>query len=177
VLAWSLLASAVGCASQSSGARSEEPAADPERACTEIGCLDGLHVELVPSEGWAPGRYTFLFEADGAAQSCEATLPLPGCEEPAVSCSGASFAQLGASGCALPAAQHGFASIDFPDALTEIRVRVERDGQTLVDRSLAPTYREVQPNGPGCGPVCRTASEQLAVSPTPAPPPPAAPTN
>lgn len=172
-LAWCVLATAVGCSTQGAAAGSPDSGgADPGRACTEIGCIDGLRIELEPSQAWTPGHYTFYFKADGAEQTCEATLPLPGCDTPAVTCSGASFAQLGASGCALPAAQHGFASIEFPDALPRVQVRVERDGQSLVDRTLAPSYQTVQPNGPDCGPVCRSASERLAIPQTPAAPAP-----
>lgn len=141
----------------------EDPASPEPRACTEIGCIDGLHIELEPNASWAPGRYRFVLEAGGAEQVCEATIPLPPCEAPPVTCSGASFAQIGASGCAMPPAQHGFATIHFPDAHEQVRVLVERDGEPLLDQALQPTYRTLQPNGPGCGPTCRSANARLSV--------------
>jgi hypothetical protein len=135
------------------------------QSCTEIGCVDGLQLELAPSEGWPAGHYIFSIEADGAMQTCTGDLPLPPCQNgSALSCQGASLASIGESGCALAPSAHGFANIGFQSMPMHVVVRIERDGMAIADRDLSPTYVTSQPNGPDCEPICHNASAQVAVT-------------
>jgi hypothetical protein len=70
---------------------------------------------------------------------------------------------IGESGCALPASAHGFSDIRFTSSPAKVTIRVERDGQVLAKESFTPAYRTSEPNGPGCGPVCKQASATLAL--------------
>jgi hypothetical protein len=127
--------------------------------------MSGFHLELRPGDRWPAGRYRIDIDADGAAQQCEVTLPLLACGAgPSVRCTGASLASIGESGCALPPAEHGLSNIDFSGSPRQIRVRIARGGATVLAQDFAPTYRTVQPNGPGCGPVCSSASAAATLS-------------
>lgn len=162
----SALAALAALAAACGAGATPPPAAEPPgRACTEIGCMDGLRVELTPGARWPAGRYGIEIEADGAKQSCEAVLPLKPCDAgPSVQCSGADLATIGESGCALPPAEHGLSEISFSGAPKQVHVRITRDGATVADQDITPTYRRVQPNGPGCEPICNQASAGIALS-------------
>lgn len=158
------VAGATGCSAGNNEApRAEPPAPHPSpRACTEIGCIDGLHVTLTPGERWPAGAYAFDIQTDGGSTSCRGSLPLPPCGTPGLSCSGQAV-QIGESGCALPAAAHGFSTLTFPSTPKRVHVRITRESEAIAERELQPVYQRVQPNGPGCEPVCTTAGETLRV--------------
>jgi hypothetical protein len=132
------------------------------RGCTEIGCIDGLYVTFRPGDSWPAGAYRFDLETEAGSASCSGSLPLPACGTPGLTCQGVPV-QIGESGCALPASAHGFSDLRFPSAPKRVHVRISRDNQMIFERELEPTYRRAQPNGAGCGPVCNSASETLAV--------------
>lgn len=134
-----------------------------DHACTGIGCTDGLHVTLDAPSGWKPGSYVFTVTADGATQTCEGTLPLPACGTAGLRCTG-SVAQIGESGCALPAASHAFADLMVMSGPARIEVRITRDGVTLADEVLSPSYVTSQPNGAGCAPICRQATGKVTLA-------------
>lgn len=138
----------------------------PPQACTEIGCSDGLTVALSPSSGWRAGMYRFEIDVDGQVTTCEGSLPLRACSAgPSLRCTPAGDrVSIGESGCALPPEQHGFSElrVGAPPARS-VKVTVTRDGAKLVEQTLAPQYRTVQPNGPSCPPICRQASETLVI--------------
>lgn len=152
------------------GTRPSEPAATacattPARpalgaspgACTEMGCRDGFSINLEPSASWPAGRYIFELEADGKRQRCEGTLPLAACGHRNVTCSGDQIATIGESGCALPAAQHAFGSIEIEQLPCEVHLAIRRDGALIGEQRIAPAYTWNQPNGPGCDPQCLSA--------------------
>ncbi|HEY6559292.1 MAG TPA: hypothetical protein VI072_18535 [Polyangiaceae bacterium] len=158
------LAGTGGCSTgnkQGDGA-GPNPVAPPLHACTEIGCIDGLHVTLTPADSWPAGAYVFDIETEGGSTTCRGSLPLPPCGTQGLTCTGQPV-QIGESGCALPAAAHGFSTLTFSSAPKRVHVRITRDGQLVAARELAPAYRRAQPNGPGCEPVCTTASDTFKV--------------
>jgi len=153
------------CASPSTEA---PPPGNPEppsdRACTEIGCMNGFSVDLQSAGGWKPGRYRFEFDLDGTVTTCEATLPLRACDAgPSVTCSPNGAVTIGESGCALPPEQHGFTVFTMLGMPRSVKVRIARDGQTLAEQTSTPSYRKVQPNGEGCPPICEQGNEVLRV--------------
>ena len=136
---------------------------DSLHACNEIGCADGLVIDLSPNASWAPGQYRFTIVTDGQTTVCEGALPLPACEKPGLRCT-TNVAMIGESGCAIEPAAHGFSDIRIASKPQSVTVKIERDGQTIVDHTLAPTYQRSQPNGPGCPPVCDNAHAQISVA-------------
>ncbi len=138
-------------------------AADPV-ACTEIGCVDGLVLNVAPDYHWAPGDYVFAFKIDGQPQTCRGSLPLKPCGEPSVICDG-SGVMITESGCALPPDAHGFGTITLANGPAQVDVTITHNGQTLVQKTITPTYKTSRPNGPQCEPQCRQASVELFAAP------------
>lgn len=130
-------------------------------ACTEMGCEDGLEVAFSLTE---PGSYTVEVIADGQLTTCSGTLPLPACDAPSGPTCSSPDVLLGASGCALPEAQHALGGISLlgkHPAMVE--VVVERDGTELGRQTFTPSYVRLAPNGEECGPICNRASVDLSL--------------
>lgn len=136
------------------------PPAGAEQACTEIGCLDGLTLDVASDHRWPAGKYSFNFRLDGRAVNCTGALPLKPCGEPGIVCDGPGV-MITESGCALPAAAHGFGPVMLPGGPQKLQVAVSHNGRLLTEKSLTPQYRESRPNGPQCEPLCRQASAAL----------------
>lgn len=136
-------------------------AAQAEKACTEIGCNDGLTLEVAPGYQWKWGFYEMQFLLEGRSVSCKGQLPLKKCDDgPSFTCS-SDIVSIGESGCALPESAHGISSIHINDTPRRMMVVIKRGGQNVVMRTLNPEYRKSQPNGPECGPICTSASYNL----------------
>jgi hypothetical protein len=138
---------------------------DPgEKACTMIGCENGVRLTINKPTPWVAGAYVFNFELDGKAVECKGALPLQSCEAgPSLSCTADAKVRIGESGCALPVAQHGFSDITVLDAPQRVKIKVSRDGQEIGAADLTPNYMTSQPNGEGCEPTCTNASGELAI--------------
>jgi hypothetical protein len=130
--------------------------------CTAIGCSSGYNLDVSPSSGWTAGAYSFELDLDGRAITCQGAIPLKACGERSFSCD-VEDVRLGESGCALPATQQGISNISFEGFPLALSVRILKDGNELTSAKLAPTYKAGQPNGPGCDPICCSASETLTV--------------
>lgn len=107
------------------------PGAEPVRACTMIGCEDGLEVTV---EGAPAGPFRVEAALPGSAAPRVFECPAAG------ECGGRAF----------------FAGFT-PDSVI-VRVIVAGDTTT---RALRPQYRTAQPNGSGCPPVCRQATVRV----------------
>lgn len=130
-------------------------------ACTEIGCVNGLSLTVPTDYSWQPGAYVFSLKLDGRTVTCKGKLPLNACDMPSVNCDGEGVV-ITESGCALPSPEaQGFGDIQIESGPQQVAVSVTRDGQTLVEKILMPSYRTARPNGPQCGPECRQASIPL----------------
>jgi hypothetical protein len=131
------------------------PESEP-RACTAIGCVNGLRVEFQKISGWQPGKYEFKTNIDGAAQSCTVTLPFPSCNLPNPCKSDDVIVEQ--SGCALPSSEHLVSGISTTKTnFKELAVEVLRDGNSIGKQSFRPTFTTSQPNGVGCEPTCSSA--------------------
>jgi hypothetical protein len=161
VLSTFLLAAA-SCGPKASGP-GDDGGTTPPQACTEIGCQDGLLIRVTPTEAWPHGAYTFTVEADAKTTTCTGSLPLPACGTPGLTCDGPGVT-IGESGCALDPAQHAFADIMFEATPTSVTVGVDLDGRTIASQTFTPEYQTVQPNGPGCDPICTNASVELPLT-------------
>jgi hypothetical protein len=119
-----------------------------------MGCSDGFDITLYPNEGWPPGAYRFVITRDGTSTTtCDGTLPLKSCRESSVTCDGEG-ARVGASGCALPAAEQSFYNIGFDGYPKVVDIDVLRDGVPLTRAHYDVTYTVNYPNGPECGLAC-----------------------
>ncbi|MGB4100453.1 MAG: hypothetical protein WBK91_00890 [Alphaproteobacteria bacterium] len=131
-----------------------------ESVCTQMGCQSGLQLDVAPDYPWSPGAYFFDFNLDGAHAVCRGVLPLPPCEQSGLTCDNAAITVL-QSGCAMLPENHGFGNIMIDGAPAKVRVTITRDGAQLVDKTFAPKYHDIRPNGAQCEPVCRQASARL----------------
>lgn len=137
-----------------------------EKSCTEIGCVNGVTLDLTPAGGWKPGTYRFEIDIDGAVTTCEGSLPLAPCTSgPQVTCTpGGNRVRITESGCALPAGQHQFSQIHLSDeSAKSVAVKVSRNGTELVQKTFAPKYLTSQPNGPGCPGICTEYANVLEI--------------
>lgn len=139
-------------------------AADSAKACSEMGCDDGLAIELVRPSPWPAGAYRFTLSIDGKAVRCEGALPLPPCDSgPSFHCDDASLT-IAESGCALPPGEHAITGLH--STLTEgseASLLIEHEGSIQATAKLTPSFQTLQPNGPGCEPVCQSASLKLTL--------------
>jgi len=62
-----------------------------------------------------------------------------------------------------PIADHYTLGMEVSGTPKQLRFKLERDGATLVDETVEPSYQETRPNGPGCAPVCRQATVPLVL--------------
>ena len=109
----------------------------------------------------AKGKYVIEVMADGKTGKC--TFAAPGfADRKDSSCEGDLELEMIAFG----------VGKGSPESLSEIRVRsspvavtitVTRDGKRVGEAKLTPAYSEVRPNGPGCDPSCKSASEKLVI--------------
>lgn len=132
-----------------------------QQACTEIGCLNGLTLTVDPARKWERGQYDLFFMIDGRQITCRGELPLHDCEHsPTFTCNrpGVTITE---SGCALPQSQQSVGDIHIEGDPRKILVRITRNYKPLLTRTIAAQYNESRPNGPGCGPVCKSASYDL----------------
>jgi hypothetical protein len=137
-----------------------------DRACTEIGCVNGLRIELQKATQWAAGHYTFAFDVEGTKIACMGTLPLKACDAgPSLQCEPTDRVQIGESGCALEPATHGFSDIQFlgGEPPRAVELTILKDEQPLHTVKLSPTYKKSRPNGEGCEPECNSATERVAL--------------
>lgn len=134
-------------------ASSSEP---PMKACTKIGCMDTMLIELLPAKLTA-GAHEVTVKAAGKEATCKVTVPYPACGTPATECAGTLPMMANESGCELPKDQQKFPSLTIGELATEVSVTVKRGAAKLVtDKKAQPTVSENRPNGPDCDPVCKT---------------------
>ena len=128
------------------------------RSCTEIGCANGFVLAFSYRDR---GAYVFDLEVDGAFVTCKATIPLA--RDSASACS-SDAAQLGRVGSMLPESQQSIGGLTFFSMPRTVKIRASRDGTTLVDTTVTPTYVVTPgPNGPDCEPKeCRSATVSLS---------------
>lgn len=141
------------------------PAPGP-RACTEIGCMNGLSVALDKATPWAAGDYTFVVDVEGTRVTCEGALPLKPCDAgPSLRCDPPERVTIGESGCALGPETHGFSELQFVggEPPRAVELTITRDGEALHTAKLSPTYTTSRPNGPECPPVCTQAREAVKI--------------
>ena len=126
--------------------------------CTEMGCVDGLEVNLSP-EFSAPGSYELQLLLDETLVTCTADLPLSSESE---SCSSEEVWML-TSGSALAASEHrltGWSTILSPELIEMV---VLHESTVVLNEGFYASYEMLQPNGEDCEPTCYTESVTVTV--------------
>lgn len=136
--------------------------AHAQMGCTQIGCVDGITISISPDYQWKPGIYAFNFTIDGKSIKCKGTLPLASCEGHNLTCDGEGVL-ITESGCALPPDAHGFGDIMLESSGSSLALNISRDGQSIAHGNWRVQYNTSQPNGAGCGPICRQATVTLDI--------------
>lgn len=125
-----------------------------EQPCTEIGCVNGLTIDLAPDLFEEEGIYEIRLVLDGRMVQCKGVLPLRKCEEgPSFRCN-AKDVRISESGCALPEDQHTIPNLMIDGLPRKIMMSVEHGNVMQVTRTFRPTYLTSRPNGPLCEPTC-----------------------
>lgn len=136
-----------------------------EKACTQMGCTNGLILRTDPTMFNEKGQYEFQFFAGLNNQTivtCRGELPLKRCDQgPSMSCSSKGVT-ITESGCALPDDQQYFGDIYLYGTPRKVIMAVKRNGKMGIVRTIRPTYVFTRPNGPGCEPECVTSSVDLS---------------
>lgn len=129
-------------------------------SCTLIGCIDSFSIELTRATGpFAPGSYDITVDASGSPVTFACTvgeqLQLSRCERPENAPPELSVQPvLGAS-----AVESFFVQVQGTP--TEVVLEIDIDGVPALERTFSPSYVTSRPNGPDCGPVCRSADEAI----------------
>lgn len=115
---------------------------DAAVACTKMDCSDELTITM-PAPRAVRGKAAVVYELvlDGKKVTCRTR----GCD------SGAPVSLTGAEGGKEPV-------IAIAGAPASVRLRVRGKGAAAGEKTYAPVYKDVRPNGPGCDPVCRQAA-------------------
>ena len=123
--------------------------------------MNGVNFTVDPGYDWINGQYQIEVALGFKKIACYGELPLHPCEQgPTFKCDDKSV-QIGESGCALPDSQHGISGIQISDDPQKIMVRIARNNRTIITRTVVPQYQTSMPNGPGCGPICKSAAFDL----------------
>ena len=113
------------------------------RACTEIGCTDGVSIELQDAAGQPLEGLSGTLTFDGQALAFDCGDDTGGGNDPGVTCLGGSI----------------WLDLATPDT---IDYAIDYEGATHTGQ-VSLDYEELQPNGPDCPPVCEQASATITL--------------
>jgi hypothetical protein len=150
---------------------------DPEPlVCTLIGCRDGVHLVVrAARDAWRAGDYSVEISAGEDSLTCTATLPSASqstLENATLKCDrDSAFGFLSRTeGCdderdgGTDGVRCGTLEIEVPGTPSSVQVRIDRNGEAILNESWQPKYRESHPNGRGCGPICERSSIEWTLS-------------
>jgi hypothetical protein len=147
---------------------------DGDRECSLIGCSSGavlrIHTGLV-----ADGNYSLRLVFDDTEHECPLSAPdsLPthvdrGRElkcTPEIPRSWTGPSIIAETSCEDESCERTLDGYRFelttPGTPTNIRVSLERDGEVLFEEAQSVEYRRIEPNGPGCGPICTVSDAEF----------------
>ena len=122
------------------------------RSAAWTGCSFQLPLEA-DSEGRAPA----------AALDCTPSLELAVQAETTCSNEAAESGSASSGPCVVLQEQYNVQGFITEPLSGELAVMLRRDGATLLAERRLLEYRELFPNGPGCGAVCRQASVEMVL--------------
>lgn len=158
------------------------PGCELGKACTDVGCLDGVWVTAAPASGeWPAGDYELELTLDGSTQKCGFHLPddLPtagrvttldcgqgiqaGLEQRS-ECHETTSGNAVSQSCT-PLPDQYELRFSLQSKPKSLGIALSRDGNVFFNDSVAPSYQISEPNGPECGPTCRQAHVDLTLEP------------
>jgi hypothetical protein len=128
--------------------------------CTLAGCLGGLGVKFEKSTPWQSGSYRVRLWEDGQETAdCNAIVPEPSAgREIRHDCPADTLDFIGDAG-STPAIW----GVHVATTAELVEIEIADGEQRLARAEYSPVWREYRPNGPRCGPVCITATEETLV--------------
>jgi hypothetical protein len=112
-----------------------------------------LTIDVYPRKGWPAGNYRFVIKHDKKTTICDVLeLAAPSKRSPENLCNGRNV-WMGSLGSRISIYEH--------PAVVDIDIL--RDGVRVTRAHFDITYEEDWPNGPECGPVCRSAAVSLTL--------------
>lgn len=149
------------------------------QSCTEIGCGDGISIELRPAEGTLDdGSYALDIVAGEQTHACSFVVPddlpvrgnlhevqcMPRLNvylQPESICSEQRSGDAISESCR-PVPGRFMLQAQIEGTPRTLDLRLSRDGTALLEQQLTPSYETTRPNGPDCEPACEQARVQLA---------------
>lgn len=150
------------------------------KQCTEIGCSDSFSIVAATADKrWAAGEYALALSVDGDEVSCaytwSTTPPANGgtlfvqcgptvtlSVEPETECKETTRGDAVSQSCTpIPGQFRQRLTVQGTPARVDVVLR--RDGGVVGERSFTPQYQTYHPNGEGCGPACRGATQDWAI--------------
>lgn len=128
--------------------------------CSEAFCESGLRVALV-TPVFTPGAYSLALRADGVETACD--FVVGGLED---GCGPGGPCLLDDDCGVIPSfsfSPHSVVVQVGPGTPERVDITVYRGGSQIAGSNFAPAYQLYEPAGPGCEPVCETASAQLDI--------------
>lgn len=138
--------------------------------CTMIGCSYPLTLQLEAAD-WVPGEYVVAITASGRTYECSFERGADGVGGQAGSPTQPSGIVQYCDPVPGDATEPGDApeiygdedvTIEVKRDFKQVSVSVRRDGVTLLEEELTPSYQKSYPNGPDCT-ECRKATEKLTL--------------
>ena len=126
--------------------------------CTLAGCMDGVNVDVFPSDPLPVGEYALVVEGASTSEICtfritDVCVDLETCVVPD-QCERFNYYVDG------DVVQPNI-RVETEDP--ELTVTMTLDGGEIFEEEVVPAYRESAPNGKRCGPVCTYARVELDV--------------
>jgi hypothetical protein len=134
----------------------------PDNGCTEIGCSDGFALIIQPSDSlFQEGIYDVSLFNDGIGTStCFFRVSNDSTECPSGHC-------VIEENCnAVYMVGYPFpdrVGISYPIIRGPITVTIKRDNVTIITTNFNPEYEFIQPNGPGCPPICEVGQKIIII--------------
>ena len=140
-------------------------------ACTLVGCQDGLAVNVtVDAAAVAAGTHTLSVTADDATMTCTFAFPPPapdaGTYGMGIHCpTGLVVSLLPVRACSncLPTDGQFTEEILIAGTPSSVHLQQVVGGSTILDQTLAASYKTVAPNGESCGPICHEGTAALSI--------------
>lgn len=143
---------------------------DEQFDCTEIGCDDGLSLSLSTHDDVrVAGQYVLELDFDDKSYVC--TIDIPITCEPAMDGFVSANYDSAPKECSEEIDDENVSDFCAPWPINIFKrgtpgtldVRVICDGVQIFESSQEPVYHEERPNGPHCGPVCKTTRVELTM--------------
>jgi len=134
----------------------------PDNGCTEIGCTDGFTLIIQPADSlFQEGIYDVSIINDGmGTSSCFFRVS----NDPTECASGHCVTEGNCNaGYMVGYPYPDKVSILYPIITGPIFVTIKRDNVTILVTNFNPEYEFIQPNGPGCPPICEVGRKIVIV--------------